>query len=59
MEETNKPKTKTKPKKSHSEYLIIDIYARNGVIYMVKSTSPKKVLSSSQPIQTLPPKVLS
>lgn len=37
MEETNKPKTKTKPKKSHSEYLIIDIYARNGVIYMVKA----------------------
>lgn len=28
MEETYKPKTKTKPKKSHSE-IIIDIYARN------------------------------
>lgn len=31
MEETYKPKTKTKPKKSHSE-IIIDIYARNGKI---------------------------
>lgn len=41
MEETNKPKTKTKPKKSHSEYLIIDMYVRNGVIYMVKAHPQK------------------
>lgn len=49
MEETNKPKTKTKPKKSHSEYLIIDIYARNGVIYMVKAHPQRK--SSVHPNQ--------
>lgn len=57
MEETNKPKTKTKPKKSHSEILHYRHICKKWNYLNGLRKFPKKFLSSSQPLQILPPKV--